>query len=739
MRTSPIQTTFSSGEISPLLYGRADYTKFQSGLRTCRGFLPLRQGGFTRAPGTTFLGNTLDNKPARLIQFEFALDDSLLIELTDRKMRIWRYGALVQKDGAAYVLDTPFDQASLDTLKWVQSADVIYMADGRQPIQRLERRALDDWAFSDFLPDDGPFEKLNIDEDVQVQVDRTAEADETVTITANADLFEADDVDRILQIEAFEYPDIGIWTANQPIGTGDQRRFDGNIYEYVDGNARTGLAPPLHTEGTEKIDGTQSYRFVSDGVGIVKITGVTDARTADAVVIKAIPSSITDRTTYRWSFGAWSKKTGYPAALEIYDQRLVAAATQSEPRTIWFSVVGSFDQFRFGAEADDAFAYTISGSTTLNRILWLKTGARGLHVGTLGQQFSLRSADGNSVIGPTTIDLSADAGFGSHDAVPIAPDGRPMLISRDRQRIYEMAYAFESDATRALELTLAAEHLGRGQFEDLTWQSSYDRMAWARRADGTLVAMLHDPAQDVLGFAPYSLADGYVQSLATYPDPSTGLDVVEMVVRRQVNGQTQHFVERQDQNFALADATVVDANHLFCAARFVSNLPDGQAAFDVPHLPGQQVHAWTNQGTLGPVPVVNGRAVFDTPVTHATIGLLDSTHEVETLPIRAASREGDTTGREQRLLPGHGIRVHRTAGGTCEAIQRQVGRGDISEGAREIVPLTVGTNRQTLFSGVTELSVPSSVTKEVSLRIRPTGAAPLSVLTLTFMIEEAGG
>lgn len=51
-RTTPAQLSFTSGEIAPLLHRRSDYLRFQTGLAQCRGFLPLRQGGFTRAPGT---------------------------------------------------------------------------------------------------------------------------------------------------------------------------------------------------------------------------------------------------------------------------------------------------------------------------------------------------------------------------------------------------------------------------------------------------------------------------------------------------------------------------------------------------------------------------------------------------------------------------------------------------------------------------------------------------------------
>ncbi|WP_010139741.1 hypothetical protein [Oceanicola sp. S124] len=39
----------------------------------------------------------------------------------------------------------PCDQAAIDRLSWTQAADVIYLADGILPVQKLSRFALDNW------------------------------------------------------------------------------------------------------------------------------------------------------------------------------------------------------------------------------------------------------------------------------------------------------------------------------------------------------------------------------------------------------------------------------------------------------------------------------------------------------------------------------------------------------------------------------------------------------------------
>lgn len=89
-RTSPPQVAFSSGELDPLLQRRFDYQRFQTGLAKCRGFLPLPQGAFTRAPGTIHRGATRGNAAGILVPFEFAENDALVLEFTPLKMRVSR-------------------------------------------------------------------------------------------------------------------------------------------------------------------------------------------------------------------------------------------------------------------------------------------------------------------------------------------------------------------------------------------------------------------------------------------------------------------------------------------------------------------------------------------------------------------------------------------------------------------------------------------------------------------------
>lgn len=510
--TTPAQVAFSAGEISSLLHRRHDYQRAQTGLAACCGFLPLRQGGYTRAPGTQFDGYTRGNAPARLIDFEFAADDTLTLEFTAGWLRFWRYGQPVLKNGAPYEIATPYPAASLPRLQWEQSADVIYIVDGLRPMQKLSRFALDDWTIAPVAMPTGPFRNQNLDVARTVRASDVAGA---ITLTASFSLFTAQHIGSLMQLKPVDFSNIPLWTSNTGGTSGQLMRVGDVVYRLTAGD-NTGVAQPQHREGTQKVDqekGT-TWAFVDDGIGVVRITAVASGTSASATVLRAVPHACVDDASYRWAEGAWSARNGYPSALAAHGQRLVAAATPSDPRTLWFSTVGDYEHWEPGVEADSSFAYVIAGQSSLNRILWIASGGAGLDIGALGEEFSSRPTSDAQGFGPTTVQFDSDATIGSKPVRPIVPDGAPIFISKDGDRIFQMVYSLEADRKRPSELSLPAEHLGADRFEEIIWQSAPQRLAWLRLGNGALVAMLHDAAEDVLGWARLPVAGGFVESLS---------------------------------------------------------------------------------------------------------------------------------------------------------------------------------------------------------------------------------
>ncbi len=729
MRASPGQRAFSSGEISPLLHDRPGYTRHKTGLEAAAGFLPLRQGPLTRQPGTLHRGSTDGNAQCVLVPFVFAENDAVVLEFTNLKMRVWRYGALVLDGPSPYELVTPYDLAALGRMQFVQSADVIYMVDGQLPVQRLARLALDNWTIGDASFTNGPFAAGNTDK--ALTITPSAETG-SVTLTASGNVFEAGHVGGLFMLQTLD-DDVPGWAGGAGVSLGERVRYDGQIYELVSGN-NTGENPPIHAEGEIAYGGTGDpvWRYLSDDLGIVQIDTVSSPTSATATVVKRIPPGVASNGTYVWAEGAWSTKNGYPSAIEIHDQRHVLAATPAEPRTVWFSTAGDLLDFQPGTLDDSAFAYTIGGNRSVNQVLWLLSGARGLHIGALGEEYSSRSTVESQSLGPRTARFLTDATIGSKAAQPIAPDGRPVFISRDGRRVFELRYQFSEDSNAPIEMSLPAEHLGVAGFEQIEWQSAPLRQAWLRRANGELAVLVHEPAEEVLGWAPLPVADGFVETMCVTPAADGSRDILTLCVRREIDGQTVRYIEDLAPIYGIAAAgtDIADAVHLFASAQGTFADPGNATITGLDHLEGEEVFVWTDLGELGPLTVSGGQITVEQPVTKYVVGLFDASHRGVTLDPVTEAPDGSTLGRNKRLVSA-AISIRNTVDLELVTIQREAGEPDIYGKPLRLSDRAVPSDLVSGYAGKLQLPLTTGMADQVHVEFRPVGGAPATLTGFT--------
>lgn len=824
-RTQPVQNTWSSGEIDPALWSRNDFQRYQTGLRTCRGFIPMRQGGVTRAPGTIYRGRTRasdisgNDLVQRRIPFIFAANDAVELEFTSNTMRVWRYGALViATDGEIYDLQTPFIQSDLPNLRYAQDGDSMIIVDGRQPVQLLQRKALNDWTLTPARLNNGPYRVQNLNETSQIQAsvafgvtelwqfntqvtvgdlrrveDRVYEltaatedgspineittsfetpshlsgsevltwevdngqntttftatwlfknqpAAAETTLTGSGNPFKAGHVGALFRMEPTSFQTVAPWVQATAASVGDLFRFDGNIYRMVSGN-NTGNTAPTHKFGTQltEISTDTRFEFVSDNVGIVRITDRINKNRATAEIIKTIPEPIRDAPTWRWSEAAWSEIYGYPSTVTMHGAQLVAANSEADPRNVWASTDQAILDFEPSAEADGSFAYTLRATGSKNEILWVMSGNQGLYIGTLGEVVRMFSTDPGKGLGPTNVDTERVSISGVADADPVAPYGFPVYISRDKRRIFESRYSFQTDGHEPIELTLPSQHLGASPFEQIVWKSAPSGEIWVRRADGTVIVGRYEPAQDILGWAPVPMAGGFVEDMAVSPSADGSTDIITFVVRRTIDGETRRCIEEQADNRAseLGVAPISHFNHAFASAVFEPGAATD--TFSVPHLVGQSVMAWTDKGQYGPYTVPgSGQVVLDNDVSRAVIGLFDDTHQGETLNIPAATQGGDARGRRRRLEAATGVEVKNTAGGFLQAIEDHFETGTRAGAMMHILRqgLTVDTARD--ITGTGRIGTPTGYADQVRLRFLPDGLMPMTLTALIPVINEEG-
>jgi hypothetical protein len=456
-------------------------------------------------------------------------------------------------------------------------------------------------------------------------------------------------------------------------------------------------------------------------------------------VINAISLElITSPGTKIWAPAAWSEIYGHPAAVTIYDDRLIFAATTREPRTLWASAIGGFEDFTTDDAPDMAFAHTIAAKHGVNRIVWLEPGAKGLAIGALGEVQGSRSSSRAEALTAENAAFNMIASIGVNPAQPISPDGFPIFISRNGARVYELKYEFGEDAVKPRDLSLPASHFGAERFQSIAWQSSPLRIGWLTRASGELAVLSYAPGEDVLGWSSCPVAGGAVEAVSVSPAPYGGDDEVIMVVRRTIGGEIRRHIEQLSPFYGVVTGAteISSAEHLYASIVVTPETP--QAVFTgLGHLEGKAVLAWTDQGQFGPLTVAGGQVTISQSVGRAVIGMEDDTQRARTLDLYTAARDGDTMGRRQRTRR-NGVRLHKTAAYRIRGGQGRWGRPETLHPWQRRSGAEVPGDLREGFSGVDDPNVAIGYDLQNFLEFAPVGAAPMTILALTPITEENG-
>lgn len=741
VRASPATVSAASGELSTLMFARADYARFQNGLRKARGFMVLPEGAFTRLPGTKYLGETHQNRPARLMRFVFKDEDAVLLEWTDFLLRFWRNSSLVSQASTVdpYSINTPYSLSQARRLQSLMSSDRVYLAEGSAPPHRLSRFANDNWQIEPTPFENGPFAPRNLDEGKSLTVSGVTGA---VSISASFNLFTQQHVGT--QIQLFEVSTLSTpyWAADIDTVLNDQFYYNGNVYRVAgfdtSPTGKTGVNPPVHTEGVWLAEKRGPiYEFLSNGSGIVQITSVIGPQSATAVVVKRLPSGLAGTGTYRWAEQAWSARRGYPRAIGAYRQRHVYGGTTVEPRTLWHSVIGGTVDMSATGGDDEGFSYILDSDARRNGEITSIVGAGGvLHVGTTAGEFVGSSTDADRAYAEETANFDNDTDFGSGDVEPVVVAGKVIMLDKTGRRMLAMIIG-QDGRFDGEPLTQIARHILSPQCVRMVYQSEPLPIIWALLSDGDLVGCTYILKQQVLGFHKHNLARGRVVDIEVMPSADGTSETLELVVAREVGSETRHFREQLQEPFVDLDgarAVKEDAWHLFAAVRYEGVPTTVISGLD--HLEGEAVVAWTETGAYADLTVAGGQVVLPDQVRSAIVGLDGSADDVcETLDIRAGAADGGDEGRHKSHR-ATGLHLHRTAGGTISVVQIDEGE-EVETTPEPVIPRQFNRDAS-LKSGVFDLAGHQGWAMQSYFRFRPEPGAPMTVLarTPTIMVSD---
>lgn len=194
----PLKPSFAGGELTPALYGRTELQKYDIGAAKLQNAYVLRYGGASRRPGFRYVAPTHGKQKARLIPFSYSTEQNYVLEFTAGAIRIYTNGGIVTDEkGRPVVVSSPYKEADLATMKYVQSADVLFLAQPNHPPMTLTRYSQTDWRLVKMEITGGPFGDPNVDDSLRIT---PSDVVGEVTLTATGDCFNADMVGQNIRL-----------------------------------------------------------------------------------------------------------------------------------------------------------------------------------------------------------------------------------------------------------------------------------------------------------------------------------------------------------------------------------------------------------------------------------------------------------------------------------------------------------------------------------------------------------
>ena len=292
--------SFTAGELSPWLSGRADLDPVARGASRLMNFLVTPFGGLRRRPGTQLVARAGGAEGmVRLVSFKYSTGVQFMLELGRGYVRYFKDGApLLDAEGKVLETASPWkSDAQVRNLRMQQLNDVIYCVEPETPPMTLSRHADDDWRLKPLEFSGIPYESSLLNS-VRIEY-RVVFSDEgnKLVVTADEDVFtpemEGTEHIRITRrhdegfARAEQMPMFHTTTLNQNFYKGATFSMEGkngwrNAYtcirpfskdtDYVAGKN----SPEQYTSFFEKGADACPYTFVS-GAWTVETTGTWDA------------------------------------------------------------------------------------------------------------------------------------------------------------------------------------------------------------------------------------------------------------------------------------------------------------------------------------------------------------------------------------------------------------------------------------------------------------------------------
>lgn len=615
MKLQPIQYGFSSGELTPRLFGNTQAEVYRSGAAELYNMIPLAQGPILSRDGSLFLGEAGNADDIRLMPFNVSRGDDYIIELGPLYMRIYDRNGRVDLDNHNHIDDPTFvrefflwnDVSTGGNVTFTHSLLAVNLNNLTGSLIAAINQKMDD------LPPAHVGQVHNIsgsfagDGQLHIEIG-TAEGladvlDETVSAAGD-----------------FTFPSTPLTAVNwlQLTNTGAANTTATLIYpKYDEVGTVIELVTPYLADELAEIQ----YEMISS-TGVL-ILAHANHPPAQITLLVGVDFQY-DPIIFNLPPADWVA-LNYPNVVTVFQGRLWFARTPDKLQTFWASQSGDYYNFDKGTGLDnEALEFDLA---TQGEIEWMR-GQKNLLLGTDLGEHRIDSQTG--IITPSDIDIRQQSAYGSATLIQAQNIGDQVLyVSADNFKVRALTFDTFQQGWYSPDLTWISEHITRAGIKEIHFARDPSTLILCLLNDGTVAICTYDRSQQSLGWGLFDLGS---------------LDIVSMAVVNGAQGSTIIGAGKQDNGvmslLLSPSALAIPAN---MDSAIIRPIEVGNIVTGLEHLEGMTVVIKVDDAVHPDKVVSSGQVTLDYDGTLAIVGL-SYTSRLKTLPLDVGSQGGSGSG-----------------------------------------------------------------------------------------------
>jgi hypothetical protein len=237
----------------------------------------------------------------------------------------------------------------------------------------------------------------------------------------------------------------------------------------------------------------------------------------------------------------------FPGCSTYHEGRQWYARTNGKPQTLLSSASAAFNNMNTSSPSKDSDAITRTiASREVNEIRHLLS-LNVLLVWTSGAVWKAWAGAQADVMTPANCAVKPQSYEGVSDVPPIGTESSALYVTASGKKVRDVAYEFASDSFQGRNLSILAGHLFEGlTIEEWAYARDPDGIVWCVRSDGVLLGFTYLKEHDVYAWSRH-VTDGTVESVATVQEGKES--ILYLAVKRTVGGQTVRHVERMASRY----------------------------------------------------------------------------------------------------------------------------------------------------------------------------------------------